>query len=191
MRNQTHWTSSLHSTFIKLNLNVFISTVWFSSDASTHSSSTNRHLLQQPRGDYRGELIRLGSAIRRALDWQLKSCKVVTLLYICISEGPIAWPVESSTLPVNSTLAMEITMWCLMFGGMLRGVHQASKRVARYSLQYVAKEKGSSKMASSTALIKSLYIQVYPHIQLKILDKQNIFSILHSLTRAYLRTFFL
>lgn len=133
--SNTHRTSSLHSAFIKSHLNVFISSVWFCSDASTHSSSTNRHLLQKPRGDYRGELIRLGSAIRRALDWQLKSCKVVTLLYICISEGPIARPVESSTLPVNSTLAMEITMWCLMFGGMLQGVHQASKWVAQYSLQ--------------------------------------------------------
>lgn len=110
----THWTTSLHSVFIKSNLNLFISTVWFCSDASTHSSSTNRHLLQQQlRADYRGELIRLGSAIRRALDWQLKSCKVVMLLYICISEGPITRPVESSTLPVNSTLAMEITMWWL------------------------------------------------------------------------------
>lgn len=108
----THWTS-LHSVFVKLNSNLFIFTVWFCSDASTHSSSTNRHLLQQPRTDYRGELIRLGSAISKALDWQLKSCKVVMLLYICISGDPAAQPVKSSTLPVNTTLAMEITMWCL------------------------------------------------------------------------------
>ena len=32
---------------------------------------------------------------------------------VCVHlRGPIARSVESSTLPVNSTLAMEITVWC-------------------------------------------------------------------------------
>lgn len=133
----THWTTSLHSVFIKWNLNLFISTVWFCSDASTHSSSTNRHLLQQQlRADYRGELIRLGSAIRRALDWQLKSCKVTVYLYL---RGPH----HTACGIINTSCKQHISHGNnhVMVGGILPGV-------AWYSLQYVAKEKEWSNIAS-------------------------------------------